>query len=1067
MIQRLVMPRLSKAANDPAARAHPRTVGWFGTTAVAMGGINQSLFLIGALFVGQGAIPGQGSAAVPLLAIGLLLSWAATPGWTELILMYPNRVGGIAATCAEAFRPYSPVLANLTGVCYWWGWVPTCGLTALLSASAINQWYLPRVPVPLMASCIVAGCTVVSLCGVKWVMRLAMPIAVASALLAFLSALIPIFSGHVDWQQACTFHLVVPFPGMFGKVTSIMAGLYLIGFAAPAFEQAACHVGETIDPEKNVPRAMFASAGMASLYFIVLPVVWLGVLGPEPLGRDLAQELGPTFAPLLGGLAKAAAIWFMMLNMFHGTIAPLAGAARTMSQLAEDGLLPEFMARRSRTDAPWVTTLMTAGMAIAFLLIGDPVWLIAAANLTYLIGIGMPNIAVWLLRKNQPEMHRPYRAPRGTIVLGVLAACTWGVTTILGFQQFGLPTVLAGIGFAYSGSALYAWRKVTDRRKAGLPAIGRTLHLKLTGAMLLVLLLDGAGYLIAVDHVPTTNAGLIAILADIFVAVALLTISVGLILPGMIAHSAVEVSKAADRLVRGTLADFTRAMEALAAGDFDAAKAKFDVTPVIIHSRDEVGDMAERFNRLQEEIGRAAAGLEGAREGLSRTHNELTETNERLRLAERKYAEEQLERLRNEHAVVLNSVSEGVHWINLQGNVHYENPAGTKMLGYRSAELLGQPAHATMHHTRADGTPHPQCECPIYATLADGVVRRVEDDLFWRKDGSSFPVEYTVSPIFDQGGKRIGAVVVFTDITERKKAELELREMNKQLMEVSRQAGMAEVATNVLHNVGNVLNSVNISCTVISDRVRTSHIATLAKLAELVRENAGDLAGFFTNDPRGRKVPEFLGELAERLSAERSMVLSELQLLNQNIDHIKEVVVVQQDYANVCGVREMVSVTAVVEDALRMHAEALKRHRIDVVREFDEVPGVWMEKHKVLQILVNLVYNAKDALVEANRDDRRMRVSVGRNNGGISVRVSDNGIGIARENLTRIFAHGFTTKKGGHGFGLHGSVLAAQEMGGQLNAQSAGPGTGATFTLELPVTKNGASADEKILCNQL
>ena len=172
-----------------------------------MGGINQSLFLLGALFVGQGAILGQGSAAVPLLAVGLLLSWAATPGWTELVLMYPNRVGGIAATCAEAFRPYSPVLANLTGVCYWWGWVPTCGLTALLAGSAINQWYLPWLPVPLIASCIVLFFTFVNLCGVKWVMRLAMPIATASAVLAFLSATIPIFSGRVDWQQAFTFHL--------------------------------------------------------------------------------------------------------------------------------------------------------------------------------------------------------------------------------------------------------------------------------------------------------------------------------------------------------------------------------------------------------------------------------------------------------------------------------------------------------------------------------------------------------------------------------------------------------------------------------------------------------------------------------------------------------------------------------------------------------------------------------------------------------------------------------------------------------------------------------------------
>src|SRR5438552_18665984 len=149
----------------PSPPPHPRTIGWIGTTALAMGGSNQSLFLIGALILGQG------SAAVPLLIFGLLLGWAAAPGWTELILMYPNRVGGIAATCAEAFRPYSPVLANLTGVSYWWGWVPTCGLTAILSASAIHQWYLPGMPIHLMASLIVIAFTPVNLCGSKWATR--------------------------------------------------------------------------------------------------------------------------------------------------------------------------------------------------------------------------------------------------------------------------------------------------------------------------------------------------------------------------------------------------------------------------------------------------------------------------------------------------------------------------------------------------------------------------------------------------------------------------------------------------------------------------------------------------------------------------------------------------------------------------------------------------------------------------------------------------------------------------------------------------------------------------------
>ena len=110
-----------------------------------------------------------------LLIVGVLLGWAAAPAWTELVLMWPNRVGGISAACAEAFRPYNPVLSALTGTCYWWGWVPTCGLTALLSASAIQQWYLPGLPVEAVACAIVVFFTAVNLCGIKWVARLAMP----------------------------------------------------------------------------------------------------------------------------------------------------------------------------------------------------------------------------------------------------------------------------------------------------------------------------------------------------------------------------------------------------------------------------------------------------------------------------------------------------------------------------------------------------------------------------------------------------------------------------------------------------------------------------------------------------------------------------------------------------------------------------------------------------------------------------------------------------------------------------------------------------------------------------
>lgn len=621
----------SRAGEAMAAKPYRRCIGWIGTTALAMGGSNQSLFLIAALFAGQGDIPGQGSAAVPLLIVGLLLSYAALPGWIELVMMSPRRVGGIAAACTEAFAPYGRILSTLTGTCYWWGWVPTCGLTAILSATAIHEWYLPGVAVPVLACSLVLLFAGVNLLGIRWVTRLAVPIATCSALLAFVSALAPVLTGATDWHRAVDFHLTTPFAGWFGGVTSLMAGLYLIGFAAPAFEAAACHVAETRDAERNVPRAMKASAAMASVYFVVLPLVWLGTLGSQALGDDLGQVLGPTFAPVFGALAKAAAIWFMMFNMFHGTIQPLAGAARTLSQLADDELAPRFLSKRNRNDVPVNATLVTAGFAIAFLLIGDPIWLVAAANFTYLIGIAAPSVAVWLLRRDAPHAVRVYRAPRYTIGLGLAAACVWAVTTILGFEQFGLPTVVFGLAMAYSGAAAYAWRRWEDRRRAGLPGIAPTLHLRLTGAMLLVLALDGAGYMQAVALLPDTHLHWRTALEDIFVMVAMLTITVGIVLPGVISHSAQEVTKAAKKLATGTLRDFSAAMSALGRGDLDAAHAAIDMHRVYVRSRDELGEMAHSFNAMQTEVANAAISLVDAREGLRSARERLTVANHSLR----------------------------------------------------------------------------------------------------------------------------------------------------------------------------------------------------------------------------------------------------------------------------------------------------------------------------------------------------------------------------------------------------------------------------------------------------
>ncbi|MDB5985746.1 MAG: hypothetical protein JWR16_799 [Nevskia sp.] len=751
-----------------ASPPHPRTLGWVRTTALAMGGSNQSLFIITALFVGQGDILGQGSAAVPLLIVGLLLAWAAAPGWTELVLMYPNRVGGIAASCAEAFRPYSPVLANLTGVCYWWGWVPTCGLTAILSASAIHQWYLPSVPVNLMAIGLVLFFMLINLSGIKWVGRLAVPIAGVSAAMALISGLAPIAAGEVDWRQALHFELTTPFSGAFGQLTSLMAGLYLIGFAAPAFEAAACHVGETIAPNRNVPRAMLASGLLSALYFIVLPLVWLGVLGPGPLGEDLALVLGPTFAPVFGAGAKAAAIWFMVFSMFSGTLQPLAGAARTLAQLSEDGLLPRVLALRAASDTPWVATLLTAGMAILFLLIGDPIWLVAAANFTYLISIALPSVAVWLLRRDAPLRLRPYRAPRGTLVLGLIAATTWGLSALFGFEQFGLPTVVVGLAFAYVGSTLYAWRRVSDRRRAGLPMRGLGLQVKLTGAMLLVLALDGTGYLLAVGNLPQQHSALLTALSDIFVAVAMLSITVALVLPGMIGHSALELSTAAKRLAAGTLAEFSRAMCALGRGDLDAAHAHVDIQPVVVNTRDEVGELAASFNVLQREIGQAALGLDGAREGLRQARNQLTDANTSLQenVEELHLAEEKLSGILESIDNVVWSLSAGQH------ELLYVNPAVERTHGRGVSEF-----HA--NRTLWMSTIHPDDRSIVQAWLSSltqyhGATLQYR---IIRPDGEVRWLEDRARLVCNARGQAVRLDGVATDISERKTHDAQMAHM--------------------------------------------------------------------------------------------------------------------------------------------------------------------------------------------------------------------------------------------------------------------------------------------------
>jgi signal transduction histidine kinase len=229
----------------------------------------------------------------------------------------------------------------------------------------------------------------------------------------------------------------------------------------------------------------------------------------------------------------------------------------------------------------------------------------------------------------------------------------------------------------------------------------------------------------------------------------------------------------------------------------------------------------------------------------------------------------------------------------------------------------------------------------------------------------------------------------------------------------------------------------------------------------------GGLAQFLTDDPKGKLLPEYLGKASQLLATERNQLVAEMAGVVQNIEHIKEIVAMQQTYAKVFGVMEPVAPASLVQDALRMNASAFERHGVQVIQRSDEaVPAAFVDRHKVLQILMNLLRNAKYALDEQSPAEKRIEINVGKTERGtIAISIRDNGVGIAPENLTRIFGHGFTTKKDGHGFGLHSGALAAKQMNGSLTVQSEGPGRGAIFTLELPVAPSanlGQYADANV-----
>ncbi|MEM9800204.1 MAG: ATP-binding protein [Planctomycetota bacterium] len=283
-------------------------------------------------------------------------------------------------------------------------------------------------------------------------------------------------------------------------------------------------------------------------------------------------------------------------------------------------------------------------------------------------------------------------------------------------------------------------------------------------------------------------------------------------------------------------------------------------------------------------------------------------------------------------------------------------------------------------------------------------------------------------------------------------AFVQLDQARSVLVETSRTAGLSEIATGILHNVGNVLNSVNISASLVSQRIEGLCIDDLERLSQVLAEHADDLPTFLTSDPRGQHIQPFLSALVVQLGEEQQTIRTEVESLANGIDHICELVKSQQDMAKGARLVERTDLAERFDEALRI-TQRVHGHdpNLVVVRRYEDVPEIELDKHKLLEILVNLVQNARQAMA-ARESERELALEIRRvDDDRVMLAVEDNGIGISQDDLERVFSMGFTTREEGHGFGLHSSANAASEMGGRLGAESDGPGEGARFLLELPV----------------
>lgn len=512
----------------------------------------------------------------------------------------------------------------------------------------------------------------------------------------------------------------------------------------------------------------------------------------------------------------------------------------------------------------------------------------------------------------------------------------------------------------------------------------------------------------------------------------LIILGVGLLLGGALAV----------RITNGIVPPIHTLMEAakqVAAGDLNAE--------VMVTAKDEIGQLGHSFNAMTNHLRAAAMNEQTMLDELQTLNHELESRVQ----ARTKELEENEAKIR----AILDNIGEGIIVLNEEGHIESLNPAAEQIFNIREKDATGINSALLIENIDVSDITNLYCQIDKSSDSPHQENKQQPKEYQGlRPDGSTFPMELVVSPMLI-GEKHMGVCIV-RDITARKETEATLADAQGQLVDAAHKSGMADMATGVLHNIGNILNSVNLAGEEIHRISSGSKISGLLKANDLLMQHQENMQEFLTQDARGQKLPDYFIKMGAVLSSEIAEINKESKDLIKKTTMMKEVISTQQAYAKSGFHSEQLDLPELVKDALKIQDASLKKWGVRLHTYYENTPACTGQKSKLLQVITNLIKNAKEAMNDNDQYNRPKELIIetgALNDSAIYLKVKDNGCGISPDQLTKIFNHGFTTKQEGHGFGLHTCANAMTEMKGALKVDSEGVQKGACFTVTIPRSK--------------